>query len=305
MKKIFCLAILACTGAATSAQTKSVPRPRITGIAGIGLAAQNLSADRTFYVNMLGWTAAPSIEAAGGMRFYGVPRQWVEVLPAKSPSEQPFQYIAFATSDAKQMRVYLAQHGIAVPARVTRWKDGSQGFSVKDPEGNNVEFVQLGPFPEHSAPSPRAISSRMIHAGFLVHSASVEDSFYKKLLGFRLYWTGGMKDGVTDFFSLQVPNGTDWIEYMLNVPANPSHREMGVVDHFSLGVADINTVVAKLSQRGWKPSPGSHKQMGRDGKWQLNVYDPDEVRIEFMQFRPSQKPCCSPFMGPHPQPDQQ
>jgi catechol 2,3-dioxygenase-like lactoylglutathione lyase family enzyme len=305
MKQIFCLAILACIGAAASGQTKTVRRPAITGIAGVGLAVQSLSADRVFYVDTLGWTAAPSIEAAGGLRFYGVPRQWIEALPAKGPSEQPFQYIAFATSDAKQMRLYLAQHGVAVPIGVTQWKDGSRGFSVKDPEGNNVEFVQLRRLPEYPAPNPRAISSRIIHAGFLVRSAAVEDAFYRKILGFHLYWKGGMKDGVTDFFSLQVPNGTDWIEYMLNVPANPSHREMGVVDHFSLGVADINTVVAKLSERGWKPSPGSHKQMGRDGKWQLNVYDPDEVRVEFMQFRPSQKPCCSPFMGPHPQPNQQ
>jgi hypothetical protein len=112
-----------------------------------------------------------------------------------------------------------------------------------------------------------------------------------------------MKDGVTDFISIQVPNGTDWIEYILNVPAHPSHRELGIVDHFSLGVVNIDTVVAKLSQRGWKPSSESNKLMGRDGKYQLNLYDPDDVRVEFMQLRPSEKPCCSPFTGPQPEPE--
>lgn len=303
MTNFLSLAVLACVSTLAFSQNTKVTRPAITGIAGIGLAAQSLPADRTFYEKTLGWVAGPSIEAPTGLRFYGVPKQWVEVLPATNADEHPFRYVAFATTDAKQMRLYLAQHGVAVPASVTQWTDGSRGFRVNDPEGNTIEFVQRGPRPAHSTPDPRAISSQIIHAGFQVHDASVEDAFYKKILGFTPYWKGGMKDGVTDFISIQVPNGTDWIEYMLNVPANPSHRELGVVDHFSLGVVDIDTVVAKLSQLGWKPSPASHKQMGRDGKYQLNLYDPDDVRVEFMQLRPTQKPCCSPFLGPQPKPE--
>ena len=283
------------------AQKSAVTRPEITGIAGIGLAAQSLPADRAFYEKTLGWIATPSVEAPDGLRFYGVPQQWVEVLPARSTDERAFRYVAFATSDAKQMRLYLAAHGVSVPASVTKWTNGSQGFRVKDPEGNTIEFVQFGSQSPHSGPAPHAISSHIIHAGFIVHDTSVEDEFYMKTLGFRPYWKGGMKDGVTDFISLQVPNGTDWIEYILNVPANPSHRELGIVDHFSLGVVNIDTVVAKLSKRGWKPSAESNKLMGRDGKYQLNLYDPDDVRVEFMQLRPSEKPCCSPFTGPHPQ----
>ena len=303
MNKLFCLMVMAYMGALAFTQKATVTRPAITGIAGIGLAAQSLPADRAFYEKTLGWTVAPSVEAPNGSRFYGVPKQWVEVLPATSADEHPFRYVAFATTDANQMRLYLAQHGVTVPSSVTRWTDGSQGFRVKDPEGNTIEFIQQGPLPANSSADSRAISSQMIHAGFQVHSAKVEDGFYKKILGFTPYWKGGMKDGVTDFISIQVPNGTDWIEYMLNVPANPSHRELGVVDHFSLGVVNIDTVVAKLSERDWKPSPASHKQMGRDGKYQLNLYDPDDVRVEFMQLRPTQKPCCSPFTGPQPQPE--
>jgi hypothetical protein len=40
--------------------------------------------------------------------------------------------------------------------------------------------------------------------------------------------------------------------------------------------------------------------MGRDGKWQLNLYDPDLTRIELMEFTPKEKPCCSEFQGQHP-----
>jgi catechol 2,3-dioxygenase-like lactoylglutathione lyase family enzyme len=303
VKRYFCWVLMACISATVFGQAKKVTRPEITGLAGVGLAAQSLPADRTFYEQTLGWVAVPSIEAPGGLRFYGVPKQWVEVQPAKSSGERPLRYVAFATSDAKTMRLYLAQQGVAVPAATSKWKDGSQGFRVKDPEGNFVEFVQRAPQSAHVSPAPHTISSQMIHAGFIVHNISVEDGFYKKILGFRPYWKGGMKDGATDFISIQVPNGTDWIEYILNVPANPSHRELGVVDHFSLGVVNIDSVVAKLSQRGWKPSPESNKLMGRDGKYQLNLYDPDDVRVEFMQLLPTQKPCCSPFTGPQPQPE--
>jgi hypothetical protein len=42
--------------------------------------------------------------------------------------------------------------------------------------------------------------------------------------------------------------------------------------------------------------------IGRGGKWQLNLYDPDDTRVELMEFAPVQKPCCSEYTGPHPKP---
>ena len=46
--------------------------------------------------------------------------------------------------------------------------------------------------------------------------------------------------------------------------------------------------------------PPAAKQMGKDGKWQLNVYDPDGTRVELMEFRPKERPCCSEFTAPYP-----
>lgn len=302
MKKVlFWIAIWACVPV-LQAQSATASRPAITGISHVGLVAQSLSADTKFYEQMLGWSAAPSLESPGGLRFYGAPKQWIDVAPASKPADPPFNHIAFATANAGQMRRYLAAHGVPVPATLTHWKDGSLSFRVHDPEGNLVEFVQAGKTPSLLAANPHSISGRIIHAGFVVHSATAEDAFYRKLLGFRLYWTGGMHDGVTDFFSLQVPDGRDWIEYMLNVPANADHRQLGVSNHFSLGVVDMQVVAKELAARGWKPDASSHVQMGRDGKYQLNVYDPDQVRVEYMEFTPKEKPCCAPFTAPHPQP---
>jgi hypothetical protein len=109
-----------------------------------------------------------------------------------------------------------------------------------------------------------------------------------------------MKDDVTEWFALQVPDGTDWIEYMLNQPEHASLQLTGVMNHISLGVPDIKKAQATLESHGWKPHGDEKAQLGKDGKWQLNLYDPDLVRVELMDFKPVQKPCCSDFTGPHP-----
>jgi hypothetical protein len=55
-----------------------------------------------------------------------------------------------------------------------------------------------------------------------------------------------------------------------------------------------------LESHGWTEHGEEKAQMGRDGKWQLNLYDPDLSRIELMEFQPVQKPCCAEFTGQHP-----
>jgi hypothetical protein len=49
-----------------------------------------------------------------------------------------------------------------------------------------------------------------------------------------------------------------------------------------------------LNHGGRPPQP---PKMGRDGKWQLNLYDPDLTRVELMEFKPSEMPCCSPMLS--------
>jgi hypothetical protein len=88
-----------------------------------------------------------------------------------------------------------------------------------------------------------------------------------------------------------VPNGSNWLEFMLNVH-HPSPRTLGVMNHFSLGVKNIQQAFKTVKARGYK---ASEPKIGRDGKWQLNLYDPDLTRVEFMEFKPVQKPCCSPM----------
>jgi len=291
---IFAALLLAATTFAKN--TKEAKRPAITGIAYVRVYAKDPAASRTFYTKelLLPETKCPEPDCA---RYQVGKNQYVEVVPAGDKPDG-MQVVAFRTTDAKGLLQYLAAHDQKVPDKAMRMKDGSLEFEIVDTEGHRLAFVQ----PKRDSDQQGAISHRMIHVGFIVDNQADEDPLFRDLLGFRPYWHGGMHADRTDWVSLQVPDGTDWLEYMLNIPANPSHRLIGVENHFSLGVVNMDTTEAALEKTGWKPNKDEHKQLGRDGKMQLNVFDPDDVRIEFMNFAPSEKPCCSEFTASHPQP---
>jgi catechol 2,3-dioxygenase-like lactoylglutathione lyase family enzyme len=196
------------------------------------------------------------------------------------------------------MRSYLLAHNVAADP-VTRDISGVAHFVLHDPEGNTIAFVQLHPRSVFTAPAEQ-ISTHMLHAGLIVKERAAEDRFYKEILGFHLYWHGGRKDDETSWVDMQVPDGTDWVEYMLNVPANADHHTLGVMNHIALGIPDIHAAEAQLRKNGW--SDNEQPKIGRDGKWQLNLYDPDDTRVELMEFTPTQKPCCAEYTGPHPKP---
>lgn len=280
----------------TTAFGADAKRPAITGIEYVHVYAANPAASHRFYKDRLG---APEVKAAHpGTDQYQIGKdQYVAVSKAASATTG-MDEIAFRTADANGLRRYLAEHGVKVPDSVRKNADGSLEFQIADPEGHRVAFVQ--PVSEADVQDP--VSHRIIHAGLVVKDREAMDRFYKDILGFRLYWHGGMKPEETDWVAMQVPDGTDWLEYMLHVSDNPSHHELGVMNHLSLGVLHIDDAETSLEKAGWKPGNEEHKQMGKDGKWQLNVFDPDDVRVEYMEFTPAQKPCCSEFTGPHPAP---
>jgi hypothetical protein len=91
---------------------------------------------------------------------------------------------------------------------------------------------------------------------------------------------------------MRVPDGTDWFEYMLNVK-NPSARTLGVMNHMALGVPSVDAGYKAVSRES---IPSERPKIGRDGKWQLNLYDPNLTRVELMEPVPVEKPCCSPML---------
>lgn len=298
MKSIPVALLLVSFAAFAHAQDRTAARPRITGIDHVAFYTTDADGVKKLYTVTFGLSAADPVESGETMRFM-VGKQWVGYSPAPdAKASDRMDHVGFATENVAALRAYLVAHGVN-PAAIEAHPDHSQSFTVIDPDGHHVEFVERGKDAAPAAPDS-AVSRHMIHAGFFVRNQSAEDHFYRDLLGFRPYWHGGMTPDKTDWFAIQVPDGTDWLEYMLNQPEHPDQRIMGVLNHISLGVADMKQAQAKLEAHGWKPHGSEKAQMGKDGKWQLNIFDPDLSRIELMEFKPVEKPCCSEFTGPHP-----
>ncbi len=308
MKQSSFLTALIVISVGSVAQQSAPVRPKITGIDHVAFYTTSPEANRKLYVDVLGLVTSAPIEGRQTQRFLvgleAARMQWVGYSPApNAKATDRMDHVAFRTDNCVALRSFLAAKGVKVPDSISHLMDGSLSFRIKDPEGHDVEFVEIQP-PVMTITGTQvmtyAVSRRLIHAGFIVHDRAAEDHFYKDILGFHLYWYGGMKPDRTDWVAMQVPDGTDWLEYMLNQPTNPDLHLTGVMNHISLGVKDMKAAQAKLESHGWKPHGDEHSQMGKDGKWQLNLFDPDQTRIELMEFTPAEKPCCSEFQGPHP-----
>jgi catechol 2,3-dioxygenase-like lactoylglutathione lyase family enzyme len=295
-----CVIFLCCVGASANDPPQ---RPRIFGIAQVEFYSSNFYASNDFYSPLLAmmqpvnckWCKTHPTHA-----FVINGLQVIALLAEPSPAPKNLlEEITFATDDLPALRRYLEFHKIAITVvdRPDAGVPGKMPLTVIDPEGHRISFIGwktgmadlVSDFPERLD---------LIHIGFVVHDRAAEDTFYKDILGFHVYWHGGMKDSSDDWVDMQVPDGTDWIEYMLNVPENASHHTLGVMDHMAIGVQDIHKTYDQIVARGVKFS--EKPQIGRDGKWQLNLYDPDDTRVEFMERTPTKDPCCSSYAGPHP-----
>jgi len=275
-------------------------RPKITGIAHVRVYSTNLDHSRQFYGKIVGLgRATTGCPAPAESCFVVNDHQQVEIEPATTPAKPNFlAEVAFATDDVGAMRRYLIAQGIRVGA-ISKDASARPHLELLDPEGHPIAFVETAPRASFK-PSPDQLSTRLLHAGFVVHDSRAEDLFYRDLLGFRMYWRGGFKDTDIDWEEIQVPDGSDWIEYMLNIPPTADHQELGVQNHFSLGVLNAKVAIERIHARGLTNT--DEPEIGRDGKWAVDVYDPDATRVEFMEFRPAQKPCCNPYTAPHPTP---
>jgi catechol 2,3-dioxygenase-like lactoylglutathione lyase family enzyme len=291
---------------AVSAVAQSGPvRPKITGVSHLAIFTTNAAGAEHFYKDTLGAAKEPDPENPKGVRYAFSPVQFVEVLPLpEGHGISRLDHAAWRTDNAEGMRKYLAAKGWKTPAKVEKGSDGSRWFRVLDPEGNTVEFVQP---PAHPAAidAPNLIGHHIIHFGYMVHDRAKEDTFYRDLLGFRPYWWGG-RNGKTEWVSQQVPDGHDWMEYMMTpgtsgIPADMTQRALGVMDHIAVGVPSVPDAYKELEATNrldghHDPAP----KIGADGKYQFNMYDPDGTRTELMNFHATEKPCCSPFTAEDP-----
>jgi lactoylglutathione lyase len=266
-----------------SAQVPAV-RPRITGIDHVVLRASDAAAARRFYGGLLGLRTS----ATGGRLRFDVGRRQSIYVDADLPAgeDERLRLLAFATPDLDALAAHLAAKGVAV----TRVAGPPAAVTVIDPDGHPLAFVDRPWPPADLSDRPvvfrgaTALSTRILHAGLTVRDEAAANRFYKDVLGFGEIWRGGRTEGATDWVNMRVPDGTDYLEYML-VSSPPDRRQRGVLHHVALLVPDIQAAWEAAGER----TPAAERarlgppNVGRNGRWQLNLYDGDGTRTELME----------------------
>jgi len=269
-------------------------RPPIVGIAHIAFKVSDMAKARLFYGGVLGYEEPFRLFQQDGttmLTYFKInDRQFIEVLPGLLPEEdERLAHIAFETTNLEALRLYLAEKGVKTPDKVNEGADKNLSMMLTDPDGHPLEFVQYLPDSMHSKTrgeylSPRRLSDRMLHVGITVKDPATADRFYKDVLGLSEIWRGGMTPSRTDWINMRVPEGTDYIEYMLTKDA-VNRRLRGVLHHLALQVPDIQKALESVRERspGWSSATVENPEVGRNNRWQLNLYDPDGSRTELME----------------------
>lgn len=279
--------------AADAAPAPAVKRPHILGISHAAFYVTDMAKARAFYEGLFGFASPFSIPRKTGGDLVWIKindHQSVELFPASevAPDADRLYHVALEVDDAEAMRVYLKSKGIEVPEKTSVGKIGNKNYFIKDPNGIIVEIVEYLPdgwtMREKGKFLPATrVSTHMPHVGVLVGQLDASMKFYGEILGFTETWRGGAGK-MLSWVNLRVPDGTDYLEFMLYNKA-PTRETMLTKHHICLEVPDIEKAAAILQSRplpeGIKP-PDAMKT-GVNGKRQINYWDPDGTRIEIME----------------------
>jgi catechol 2,3-dioxygenase-like lactoylglutathione lyase family enzyme len=286
------LALVAALASSAPPGVEAAERPPIVGVAHIAFHVSDVAKARAFYSGLLGYEEAYRLgEAARPERvvFKINDRQCVAILPGLPPGQDDrLSHIAFETTDVAALRAYLEEKGVKA-SEVSTDVGGDRVLRVQDPDGHAVGFVQYLSGSRlartrGTLAGTRRISGRLLHVGLTVADAAAADRFYKDVLGFSEIWRGGRTDGATDWINMKVPDGTDYLEYML-VTGSVDRERLGTLHHMALVVPDVQAALEAVRSRpgGSDGKTVRTPQVGRNNRWQLNLYDPDGSRAELME----------------------
>jgi catechol 2,3-dioxygenase-like lactoylglutathione lyase family enzyme len=197
--------------------------------------------------------------------------------------------------------------GLPLPRTAKAGRIGNLNYFTEDPDGHIVEFTQYmrdgltmkmaGQFLP-----PTRIAWRISHAGIIVGDLEASLHFYRDMLGFREFWRGSSDGKTLSWVNLRAPEGRDYIELML-YGTKPSLVQLHVLNHLCLEVPDAAATAETLKERPLPegcPTP-TPIRTGRNGKRQINCYDPDGTRVEVMEANTIDGKSVSPSDAPPPQ----
>jgi catechol 2,3-dioxygenase-like lactoylglutathione lyase family enzyme len=273
----------------------SPARPKVLGLAHIALDVSDLAKARTFYEELLGFDEEPFTlkKADGSERIVFIKindQQYLELFAEDPKTDGRLNHLSIYTDDADRFRGYLAAHGVKVPDTVGKGQTGNKNFNIKDPDDHTVEVVEYQPDSWTARESGKhvpatRISSQIMHAGFLVGDLDKSTQFYDGILGFKEFWRGSRSTASLSWVNLRVPNGDDYVEFML-YSTLPAPEARGTANHVSLAVPDAQKAVEELKTRAARGVYAKEIaiQIGVNRKRQVNLFDPDGTRIELMEL---------------------
>jgi catechol 2,3-dioxygenase-like lactoylglutathione lyase family enzyme len=312
----FALAAFVFVAPLLSAQDAAPSRPQITGISHVGYFVSDLPKAMLFWHDLLGFDEYTTLNRPGTdqtrIAFIKInDRQHVELFTDAPPSPPSMMsHYCFTVSNVEQMRAYLRSKGIDVkPGNGAKTRTGDYAFEIKDPDGTLVEFVQSLPSGVEMQSAgkfmpPSRIAGSIYHVGFLVGNLDKSLAFYEGILGFHETWRGSSDGKQLSWVNLQVPDGQDYIELML-YDKTPSGY--GTKNHVSLVVPDTQKAIDELESRpAYKTYLTYAKPLvmnvGKNGKRQVNLYDPDGTRVELMESQTVSGKPSPPSTAPPPPP---
>lgn len=295
--RVVCWALITGLLAIARLPAKAQERPKITGISHVGYFVSDLPKAVSFWHDFLGFDEYTTLNRPGTneirIAFIRInDHEHIELFTDK-PVNPPnmMSHLCFSVNNVEQIRAYLRSKGIAVePGNGGKTRTGDYAFEIKDPDGTLIEFVQSlsTGFEAQSRGKfmpPTRISDAIYHVGFLVGNLEKSLAFYEGVLGFSETWRGSANQKELSWVNLKVPDGTDYIELMLY---RDHPDKFGTKNHVSLLVPSVPKAIEELESRpAYKTYLTYGKplemQVGKNGKRQVNIYDPDGTRVELME----------------------
>jgi catechol 2,3-dioxygenase-like lactoylglutathione lyase family enzyme len=311
-KQLVAICTILFTCALTIHAQTAPTRPKILGISHVGFFVSDLPKALDFWHGLLGYDQSAEHKNPDGSITNVIleinDHQYVELVNLQPrPGSGRLGRIAFTVSSAEQMRLYLASLGIQVPRSVPKNViTGDLNLTVKDPDGNLVEFDEPQPDGLEARttgkflPSTR-ISDSIYHLGFLVGNSEKSIKFYGNLLGFHEFWRGSSNGTQLSWIDMQVPDGKDYVEFMLYRDLPPPDKRGGQ-EHISLLVPDVAKSISTLESRPAFQTYGKPlaEHTGVNGKRQVNLFDPDGTRVELMESETANGKPVPPSTAPPP-----
>jgi lactoylglutathione lyase len=250
-------------------------RPHIGGVAHVALYVKDLAKSRLFYEGILGFEEPYALKRPDGsdrIAFVKInDQQYIELFAEPPPPASGIlNHLSFFTDDARRLRDELARRGVKVPATVPRGRIGNSNYTIRDPEGHQVELVQYEPdgwsVRERGRFMPATrIATHVGHLGIGVAALDRERQFYSDTLGLREIGREARQ------IRMRVPAGNDQLELIL---AGENHLSLVTADRR----AALEAAQARAARKGYPLAV--EVEAGR-----AVVHDPDGFRIEVIEDR--------------------